>query len=79
MLGVYSLGLAVPFILTAVAFARMTSAFAFVKRHYREIMALGGAVLIVMGALVYTGELFRFNIEAQQFLDGLGIDFFKQV
>ena len=79
MLGVYSLGLAVPFMLTAVAFARMTSAFAFVKRHYREIMALGGAVLIVMGALVYTGELFRLNIEAQQFLDQLGIDFFNQV
>ena len=57
----------------------MTTAFGFVKRHYREIMAFGGVVLIVMGVLVYTGELFRLNIEAQRWLEGLGIDFFNQV
>ena len=79
MLGVYSLGLAIPFLLTALAFSRMTTAFAVVKRHYREIMALGGLVLIVMGVLVYTGELFRLNIEAQAWLDDLGLNFFNQV
>lgn len=78
-LAVYSLGLAIPFLLTAIAFTRMTTAFGFVKRRYREIMAFGGGVLIVMGVLVYTGELFRLNIEAQQWLEGLGIDFFNQV
>lgn len=79
MLAVYSLGLAIPFLLTALAFTRMTTAFSVVKRHYREIMALGGAVLIAMGVLVFTGELFRLNVEAQQFLDGIGIDFFNEV
>ena len=79
MLAVYSLGLAIPFLLTAIAFTRMTTAFSIVKRHYREIMALGGGVLVVMGVLVFTGELFRLNVEAQQFLDGIGIDFFNQV
>ena len=79
MLGVYSLGLAIPFLLTALAFSRMTTAFAVVKRHYREIMALGGLVLIVMGVLVYTGELFRLNIEAQGWLDDLGLNFFNEV
>jgi len=44
MLAVYSLGLAIPFLLTAIAFTRMTTTFSIVKRHYREIMALGGAV-----------------------------------
>ena len=79
MLAVYSLGLAIPFLLTAIAFTRMTSAFAVVKRHYRELMAFGGAVLIVMGVLVYTGELFRLNIEAQQWLDSIGLNFFNEV
>lgn len=79
MLGVYSLGLAIPFLLTAVAFSRMTTAFAVIKRHYREIMALGGVVLIAMGVLVYTGELFRLNIEAQAWLDDLGLNFFNEV
>jgi cytochrome c-type biogenesis protein len=79
MLAVYSAGLGIPFLLTAVAFTRMTTAFDWVKRHYGAIMATGGMVLIVMGVLVFTGELTRLNSEAQQALDGLGINFFNEV
>lgn len=79
MLAVYSAGLAIPFLLTAIAFNRMTTAFDFVKRHYAAIMATGGVILIAMGVLVFTGELTRLNIEAQQALDGLGINFFNEV
>ncbi len=79
MLAVYSLGLAVPFLLTALAFTRMTTAFDVVKRHYPAIMATGGVILVVMGVLVFTGELTRLNIEAQQALDELGINFFNEV
>ncbi len=75
----YSAGLTIPFLLTAVAFSTMTEAFAVVKRHYPLIMATGGAVLIVMGVLIWTGELFQLNIEAQRFLDGLGLNFFNDV
>lgn len=57
----------------------MSTAFAWVKRHYSAIMAGGGAVLIVMGVLIWTGELFRLNIEAQRFLEGVGLDFFSDV
>ena len=42
-------------------------------------MAAGGAILIAMGVLIWTGELFRLNVEAQQFLDRLGLDFFSEV
>ena len=79
LLAVYSAGLAIPFLLTALAFSRMTSAFDAVKRHYQAIMATGGVVLIVMGVLVYTGEIVRLNLEAQQWLDGLGLNFFSDV
>lgn len=79
MLGVYSLGLALPFLFTALAFTRMTTAFVVVKRHYQAIMAFGGVVLIIMGFLVFTGELFKLNIEAQQLLDDVGINFFNEV
>ena len=50
MLAVYSAGLAIPFILTALAFSRMTTTFAVVKRHYQAIVAVGGVILIVFGA-----------------------------
>ena len=79
LLGVYSAGLAIPFLLTALAFSRMTTAFDAVKRHYAAIIATGGAILIVMGVLVYTGELFQLNIEAQKLLDSVGLNFFDDV
>jgi cytochrome c-type biogenesis protein len=79
LLAFYSAGLAIPFLLTALAFTRMTTAFAVVKRHYAVIMAAGGAILIVMGVLLWTGELTRLNSEAQQFLDSVGLNFFADV
>jgi cytochrome c-type biogenesis protein len=77
LLAVYSAGLAIPFLLTALAFSRMTTAFEAVKRHYRLIMAFGGLVLIAMGVLIYTNELFQLNLRAQDFLDRLGINIFQ--
>jgi cytochrome c-type biogenesis protein len=79
LLVVYSAGLAIPFVLTAVAFTRMTAAFAVVKRHYAVIMAAGGAILIGMGVLIWTDELFRLNIEAQSLMNDLDINFFNEV
>jgi cytochrome c-type biogenesis protein len=79
LLGVYSAGLAIPFLATSLAFSRMTTAFDAVKRHYAVIIGSGGAILIVMGVLVYTGELFQLNIEAQKLLDRVGLNFFDDV
>jgi cytochrome c-type biogenesis protein len=61
LLAFYSAGLAVPFIATALFFGYMTSAFAVVKRHYRVIVLLGGALLIGVGVLILTGEFTRLN------------------
>ncbi len=65
LLAVYSAGLAIPFILTALAFSRMTTAFSVVKRHYQAIVAVGGVILIAMGVLIVTGEFTQLNAEAQ--------------
>jgi cytochrome c-type biogenesis protein len=77
LLAVYSAGLAIPFLLTALAFSQMTSAFAVVKRHYQAIVAVGGLILIAMGILILNGELTRLNIEVQSWLESSGIDFFN--
>lgn len=79
LLGVYSAGLALPFLFSAIAFNSATRAFGFFKRHYAAIQAGAGVVLIAMGVLVLTGELFRLNIEVQQFLDRYGLNFFQSV
>jgi hypothetical protein len=57
----------------------LASLFAVVGRHFRVVIATGGIVLIAMGVLVWSGELFLLNIKAQQALNGLGIDFFNGV
>jgi cytochrome c-type biogenesis protein len=79
LLAVYSAGLAIPFLATALAFSRMTTAFAVVKRHYQAIVAVGGLILIAMGILIVTGEFKQLNIEAQNWLSNLGLDFWNQV
>ncbi len=79
LLAVYSAGLAIPFLLTAVAFSRATTAFAVVKRHYQAIVATGGLILIAMGILIWTNQLTQLNAEAQSWLSGLGLDFWNSV
>jgi cytochrome c-type biogenesis protein len=79
LLAVYSAGLAIPFILSALAFSRMTAAFAVVKRHYAAIVAVGGLILIAMGVLIWTDEFFRINVEVQDWMAGLGLDFWNSV
>ena len=75
----YSLGLAVPFLLTAVAFTRATTAFRWLRDRYLIITAVSGVVLITMGVLLFTGELTQLNIEAQQALDSVGLNIFGEL
>ena len=74
LLAVYSLGLAVPFLLTAIAFSRATTAFDVVKRHYRAITATGGAILIAMGVLILSGGFTELNNWAQRLTNELGLN-----
>ena len=69
----YSLGLAVPFLLTAVLFNRATGAFRFIREHYAAVTAVSGVILIIMGVLIFTNEITRLNSEAQTFLGNLGL------
>ncbi|HEY1451292.1 MAG TPA: cytochrome c biogenesis protein CcdA [Solirubrobacteraceae bacterium] len=74
LLAVYSAGLAIPFLLIALAFERMTDALAVVKRHFPAIIAIGGLVMIVLGVLIVTGEFTILNAKANTLLQGTGLD-----
>ena len=74
LLAVYSLGLAVPFLITALAFSRATTAFAVIKRHYRAIVATGGGILIAMGILILSGAFTELNTWAQKVTNELGLN-----
>ena len=79
LLAFYSLGLAVPFLLTAMAFTRAWSAFRWLRDRYLIVTAVSGLVLIGMGVLLLTGELTELNLKAQDGLDSLGLNFFKNL
>ena len=55
----YSLGLAVPFFLTALAINVFFNFFKWAKRHYRAIEYISGALLVILGYLVMTNQFSR--------------------
>lgn len=79
LLAFYALGLAVPFILSALAYSSVSGFFRFFRDHYALITVLSGLVLIAMGALLYLNELTRLNSEVLSFMDELGINFFSEL
>ncbi len=79
LLACYSAGLAVPFMLTAVAFNRATAASRWLRDRWTIVTAVSGIVLIAMGVLLLTGDLTRLNNEAQQALDSIGLNVFKNL
>jgi cytochrome c-type biogenesis protein len=79
LLAFYALGLAVPFILSALAFSSVSGFFRFFRDHYNAITVVSGAVLVVMGVLLYSNELTRLNAEALALMDDLGINFFSDL
>lgn len=59
MLLCYSLGLGVPFLLSAVLIDKLKSTFDWIKRNYQIITRISGAFLVLIGILMATGALER--------------------
>jgi len=59
MLLAYSLGLGIPFILSAVLIDYLKSAFNWIKKNYKVINTVSGCLLVLIGILMATGTLGR--------------------
>ena len=57
MLLCYSLGLGIPFILSAVLIDRLKSTFTFIKKNYKAINTVCGLFLILVGIMMATGTI----------------------
>jgi cytochrome c-type biogenesis protein len=57
LLAAYSLGLGIPFLVTAVAIDRFFAAFARIRRHYRTIEVASGLLLVTIGVLMVTNKM----------------------
>ena len=68
LLLVYSLGLAIPFILTALFINRFFTVFNTLKKYYRIIEILSGTLLIIMGILIISGGFNKITINLMKFV-----------
>lgn len=57
MLISYSLGLAIPFILSALLIGQLKSSFEFIKHHYDIINIISGGFLVLVGIMMMTGMM----------------------
>ncbi len=60
MLLMYSAGLGIPFVISALIIDRLKNAFDFVKKHYGIINIVCGALLVVVGILMMTGLMGKY-------------------
>jgi cytochrome c-type biogenesis protein len=56
LLAVYSLGLGIPFLITALALNHFFAAFAKIRRHYHKIEIASGLLLVAIGVLIFTDQ-----------------------
>jgi cytochrome c-type biogenesis protein len=70
----YSLGLGVPFLLSGLAFGRMTDAMARVRRRLGLVDLIGGAVLMAFGLLLLTGHVHVMSGVVSNWLHDLHLD-----
>ncbi len=60
MLLLYSLGLGIPFFISAILIDKLRGAFTFIKKHYKIINTVCGCLLVVIGVLMATGLFGKF-------------------
>jgi cytochrome c-type biogenesis protein len=74
LLGVYSLGLAVPFVLAGALFTRMMGAFRWLRDHYREIQFAGGLLMVALGLLLFFDRFYLLRVYANRFFERIGVE-----
>ena len=73
-LAVYSLGLAVPFVLAGALFTRAMGAFRWLRDHYRTIQIGSGAVMVALGLLLFFGRFYVLRIYVNRALEWFGLE-----
>jgi cytochrome c-type biogenesis protein len=73
LLFVYSLGLGVPFFVSALAIDKLATTFGWVKRHYRPINAVAGSIMVIFGIVLFTGNLGQISLWFTDLLEAIGL------
>jgi cytochrome c-type biogenesis protein len=71
LLGVYSLGLGLPFLLAGLFFSQFLRQRDRLKAHFRALRIASGSFLVFIGLLILSGRLQRFNVALYRLAAGL--------
>ena len=76
LLAWYSLGLAIPFVIAGAIFTRAMGAFRWLRDHYGAIQLVSGAIMVVLGLLLFFGRFYILRIYLNRGLEWAGLDGF---
>ncbi len=74
LLLVYSLGLGIPFVLSAVGVSRLAGALSFFRRHENLILKVSGGLLVAFGVLLFTNRVYLISASIQRWMDAVGLE-----
>ena len=74
LLAVYSLGLAVPFVLAGAVFSRAMGAFRWLRSRYGAIQVVGGGVMVALGLLLFFERFYVLRVYLNRALEAVGLD-----
>jgi cytochrome c-type biogenesis protein len=66
LLMMYSLGLGIPFVAAGLGISRLAGALGWFRRHVRTINVISGALLVLVGLLLISGQFFQLSIWLQK-------------
>ena len=69
----YSAGLAVPFLVAGVAFARSMTAFRWLRDHYTAIRIVSGVTMVALGLLLFFDRFYLLRVYLNRALEALGM------
>lgn len=73
LLAIYSLGLAVPFLLVGIGFDRVLEASRWLRDHYATVRVVSGALLVAVGLLLFFDRFWWLNVGISRARDFLGL------
>jgi len=79
LLAVYSLGLGLPFVLAGLGVSRLTGALRWLREHTRTVNLASGALLVAVGILFITGQMFQLSIWMQRAMIDLNLDLWSNL
>jgi cytochrome c-type biogenesis protein len=70
----YSAGLALPFLLAGIAFARSMSAFRWLRDHYTAIRVVSGAAMVALGLMLFFDRFYLVRVYLNRAFEAVGIE-----